>query len=384
MNMQRIYLDNNASTPASPEVIAEMLPYLAALHGNPSSNHWFGQRAKAALEEARNRVAALIHAPPSRLFFTSGGTEANNAVIWGVIHAVPGKRHIIASRVEHRSVLEPLNFLCGRGYEIELLDVDKEGGLDLEGLKKRLRPDTLLVSLLGVNNETGVLWPIAEIGGLLRERGILFHCDGVQMLGKIETDVMHLAVDFLSMSGHKIHGPKGVGAVYIRRGAPFVPLIMGGGQENNRRAGTENVPGIVGFGKAAELAAAWLACYGRNVGLLRDQLERAILARIPEALVNGLGLPRLPNTINVSFKGASAEAMVQELDELGFAVSAHSACHSNDLDPSHVLSAMGVPEAYLHGTLRISLSSRNTAEEIDNFLRVLPGVVAKSRRTFSV
>lgn len=381
--MQRIYLDNNAGTPASPEVIAEMLPYFATLYGNPSSNHWFGQQARAAIEEARDRAAALIHAPSSRVFFTSGGSEANNAVIWGVVHAVPGKRHIIASRVEHRSVLEPLTFLCGRGYEVELLDVDKKGGLDIEGLKKRLRPDTLLVSLIGANNETGVLWPIAEIGGLLRERGILFHCDGVQMPGKTEIDVRTLVVDFLSMSGHKLHGPKGVGAVYIRRGAPFVPLIMGGGQENNLRAGTENVPGIVGFGKATELAAAGLACYGRNVGLLRDQLEAAVLARIPDALVNGAGLPRLRNTINISFKGASAEAMVQELDELGFAVSAHSACHSNDLDPSHVLSAMGVPEDYLHGTLRISLGCQNTAEEIDNFLRVLPAVVAKSRRTVS-
>lgn len=379
MAMPRIYLDNNATTPLDPLVRQAMLPFLDEWFGNPSSNHRLGQLNREAVEQARVEVAALVKAPSSRIIFTSGGTESNNAAIWGAVLACPEKRHILASTVEHASVRKPLEFLKGRGYEVELLPIDRAGGLDLERLKGLLRPDTLLISLLGANNETGVLWPVAEIGRIARERGVPFHCDMVQMLGKMEVDLTATPVDFASFSAHKIHGPKGCGALYVRRGAPFVPFIMGGGQERNLRAGTENVAGIVGFGRAAVLAGERLTEFQDRMAELRDFLEHAIIEKIPGALVNGRELPRLPNTLNVSFMNASAEAIIQELDERGFSVAAQSACHSHDVSPSPVLSAMGVPEVYLHGSMRISLALQNTKEEVAAFLAVLPGLVERSR-----
>lgn len=381
--MRKIYFDNNATTPLDPEARAVMLPYLDDRFGNPSSGHRFGETAQAGLQPARRQVADLLHCLPASVIFTGGGTEANNTAIWSAITAAPAKKHIIASRVEHDSVLAPLRFLRERfGYEVELLPVDRQGGLDLDVLAGAIRPDTALVSLMGANNETGVIWPLAGIGELCHKEGVLFHCDAVQMVGKEPLDMEELAVDYLAMAAHKLHGPKGVGALYVKRTAPLTPLIMGAGQESGRRAGTENVAGIVGFGKACEIAGRELASCRQRLAGLRQRLEEAILKTIPESVVNGRALPRLANTLNVSFMNCAANGLIQELDERGVAVSAHSACHSGDLDPSHVLTAMGVEESFLHGTLRISLSRFNTEAEVDYFLGILPGLVEKSRQGF--
>lgn len=381
--MRRIYFDNNATTPVDPEVREAMLPYLGDRFGNPSSGHRFGEAAQHCLQPARQQVAALLNCGPANVMFTSGGTEANNTAIWSAVMAAPGKKHIISSRVEHDSVLSPLRFLGERfGYEIELLPVDFQGGLDCETLAGAIRPDTALVTLMGANNETGVIWPLAEIGEICQSRGVLFHCDAVQMVGKEPLDMGSLAVDYLAMAAHKLHGPKGVGALYVRRNAPFTPLIMGAGQESGRRAGTENVAGMAAFGKACEIAGRQLASCREGLAGLRQRIEDTIIGSIPDSVVNGSQLPRLANTVNVSFRNCAANGLIQELDEKGVAVSAHSACHSGDLDPSHVLTAMGVEETCLHGTLRVSLSRFNTAEEVDYFLDILPGLVEKSRRGF--
>jgi cysteine desulfurase len=383
--MQRIYFDNNATTPLDQAVYEAMLPYLSDRFGNPSSGHWFGENANFGLEEARNQVAGLIDCQPNRLFFTSGGTEANNMAIWSVISAHPEKKHIITSAVEHASVLNPLEFLEKKyGYEIEILPVGRQGGLDLEALDQAIRNDTVLVTLMGANNESGVIWPLKEIGNLCREKKVLFHCDAVQLVGKESVNVSDIPVDYLAIAAHKLHGPKGIGALYIKRTAPLASLIIGANQEGGYRAGTENVAGIVGFGKACELAANNLdVCRAKIMGL-RDKLQDRILAEIDDVIINGDGQPRLANTLNVSFKNCASGAMVQELDEKGIAVSAHSACHSGDLDPSHVLQAMEVPETHIHGTLRISLSRLNNDQEVDCFLKTLPEVVAKSRQGLAV
>lgn len=381
--MQRIYFDNNATTPIAPEVREAMRPYLESRFGNPSSNHRCGEEAKNALEEGREQVAGLLRCHPARLTFTSGGSEANNTAIWSAVNAFPEKRHIIASRVEHASVLKPLEFLQGRGYDIELLAVDEQGALDLDRLDAAINKDTLLVSLMGANNESGVLWPVAEIGAICRRKSVLFHCDAIQMLGKLALAVEKLPVDYLSVASHKMHGPKGIGALYVGRSTPFFPLIMGADQENGRRAGTENVAGIVGFGAAAALARPDLEAAGQQVAHLRDTLEKGICERIADVKVNGAGMPRLANTLNISFKHCSSASIIQELDERGIAVSAHSACQSGDLDPSHVLSAMQVPEDYRHGTLRISLSRYNTMVEVEQLLAILPPIITKSRAGFA-
>ena len=383
--MERIYFDNNATTPLDPTVREAMLPYLSEYFGNPSSGHYFGEEALAGITDARKQVAALFNCPPKSIFFTSGGTEANNTAIWSAISAFPEKKHIVSSIVEHASVLKPLEFLQQRfGYRIDLLPVSRDGALDLQLLSETIGPDTALVTLMGANNESGVVWPLAEIGALCRQKKVLFHCDAVQLIGKEPIDLEILPVDYLAIAAHKFHGPKGIGALYARRTAPFTPLIMGAGQEMEHRAGTENVAGIVGIGKASELAAGYLKAGISDVMNLRDSLQERIMADISEVIVNGAGQPRLSNTLNVSFKNCASGAMVQELDEKGIAVSAHSACHSGDLDPSHVLRAMAVPETHIHGTLRISLSRFNTAAEVDRLGEVLPDVVAKSRQGVAV
>lgn len=381
--MKRIYLDNNATTPIAPEVRETMLPFLGETFGNPSSAHHEGEEAKAELDTARARVAELLNTAPGRIVFTSGGTEANNLAIFSGAWADPQKRHLISSQVEHPSVLAPLQFLAGHGYEVELLEVGPNGGLNLDLLQSRIRPDTALVSLMGANNETGVLWPVAEIGTICRERGVLFHSDVVQMLGKEPLDAAELPVDYLSMGAHKLHGPKGAGALYVARKAPVTPYLRGAGQENGRRPGTENTPGLAGFGRACELAGQHLADYRLRVAALCNLLEEEIQAAAPEALVIGSGQPRLPNTINVCFKHCSSAGLVQEFDLRGIAVSGHSACHSGDLNPSPVLSAMGVPETHLHGSLRISLSRFTTREEVDRFLEALPEILAKAAGNFA-
>ena len=361
-----------------------MLRYLDEHFGNPSSGHRYGEAARHGLEQARARVATLINAEPNRVIFTSGGTEANNMAIASGAAANPARKHLLTSAVEHASVLKPLEFLARhQGYQLEVLPVATDGGLDLEEVAAAIRPETALVSLMAANNETGVVWPLAEIAALCRSRSVFFHCDAVQMAGKEEIDVRRLGVDYLSLAGHKLHGPKGIGALYVRRGAPLVPLILGAGQENGQRAGTENVAAAVGFGKACELAVESLPHYRSRISVMRDRLEKEILAAIPEARINGNEQPRLANTINVSFKNCASGALIQELDERGIAVSAHAACHSGDLTPSHVLAAMQVPETFQHGTLRISLSRFNTMDEVEALLAVLPGIVARSRRGFA-
>ena len=379
--MRSIYLDNNATTPLAPEVREAMLPYLDEWFGNPSSGHRLGEQARAGVEIARLQVAELINGEPDGLIFTGGGTEGNNTAIWCAISADRGKRHIISSAVEHPSVLGPLRFLRDQfNYEIELLPVNHAGGLDLDRLAAAIRPDTALVTMMGANNETGVLFDLHEIGRLCRARGVLFHSDVVQMAGKVAIDAQTLPVDYLTLASHKLHGPKGCGALYARRGAPITPLIMGPGQENGRRAGTENVAGLVGFGKACELARTALPETAPRLQTLRDLLEKEINEKIKAVRVNGLGQPRLDNTSNLSLQHCSSAMIIQELDEQGIAVSAHSACHSGDLNPSHVLTAMDVPETFLHGTLRVSLSRFNRQEEITIFIKALTAAAAKARQ----
>jgi cysteine desulfurase len=381
--MTRIYFDNNATTPVAPEVLAAMLPYLTDNFGNPSSGHREGELARAGVDEARAQVAALLNVAPARITFTSGGSEANNLAIFSAAGADPAKKHLIGAKVEHASALAPLRFLADHGYEVTLLEVKADGGLDLDRLRAAIRPGTGLVSLMGANNETGVLWPLAEIGAICRERGVLCHSDVVQLLGKEPIDAGALPVDYLSMAAHKLHGPKGVGALYSARRAPLTPLIRGASQENSKRAGTENTPGLAGFGRACELAGEQLSASHARIAALRDRLEAGILAAAPEAWIMGQSQPRLANTVNVCFKYCSSAGLVQELDARGIAVSGHSACHSGDLDPSHVLSAMGVAETHLHGSLRISLSRYSTEAEVERFLAVLPEIVTKSSRNFA-
>jgi len=377
--MLRIYLDNNATTMIDPLVRDAMLPYLSEYFGNPSSGHRHGEIARQAVEKAREQVSELAGCRPRDVFFTSGGTESNNMAIYSALAATPEKRSIITSNVEHPSVIEPLAYFERQGYSVEKLEVDDNGNINLEELEKTIRPDTVLVSLMAANNETGVIWDLEKIGGICRPKGVLFHCDAVQLTGKAAINMEKLPVDYLALAAHKMHGPKGCGALCVQPSTPVFPLIRGAGQERNKRAGTENVPGVVGLGNAAELALRFLARYGEHTARLRDRMEQRLLKEIPNTRINGSHAERLPNTSNVSFKNTSSAAIIQELDEHGISVSAHSACHSGNLDPSHVLTAMHVPEDYVHGTLRISLSRFSTEAEIENLLDLLPGIVAKSR-----
>jgi len=381
--MNRIYFDNNATTPVDPAARDAMLPYLDERFGNPSSAHRIGEAANLGVETAREQVATLLATSPARIFFTGGGSEANNMAIFSGAFADPGKKHLISSVVEHASVLQPLAWLGRQGFEIELLEVDEKGRLDLDRLREVIRDDTALVSLMGANNETGILWPLEEIGTICRDRSVLFHSDVVQMLGKEKIDAGSLPVDYLSMAAHKLHGPKGVGALYVSRTAPLRPLIHGAGQEKGKRAGTENTSGLAGFGMACQLAAGFLAEYRTKLSPLRDRLEEGITASDPQAMIMGRDQERLTNTVNVCFRHCSSAGLIQELDERSIAVSGHSACHSGDLDPSHVLSAMRVPENHLHGSLRISLSRNSTMAEVERFLDLLPDIVRKTRQDFA-
>ncbi len=383
--MKNVYFDNNATTPVDPAVLEAMLPCLGDLFGNPSSGHEYGEAAKDAIDKARKQVAGLLETEADRIIFTGGGTEANNLAIFSSVSASPDKKQIISSPVEHPSVLAVLEFLKLKlGYEIKYLPVDGNGSINLETLSALIGSETALVSLMGANNETGVLWPVMEIGKICREKKVLFHCDTVQMAGKVQLNVNELYVDYITLAAHKLHGPKGAGALFAGRGVPVTPHVMGSGQEGGRRAGTENVPGIVGFGKACEVAGHEFAENETKLRSMMERLTQSICENIPEVLVNGQSEPRLANTLNVSFKHASSAAMIQELELRGIAVSALSACHSGNQNPSSVLAAMAVPEPYLHGTLRISLGKNNTMEEVEYFLDVLPGLVAKSRHGFAL
>jgi len=376
--MRRVYLDNNATTRVAAEVLEEMLPYFEDLYGNPSSLHRFGRPVREAVEEARERVAELLGAWPDEVIFTSCGTESDNAAIRGVLEALPDKRHLVTTQVEHPAVLSLCRYLEGRGYEVTYLSVDRRGLLDLEELRASLREDTALVSIMFANNETGVLFPMEEIAEIVKERGIVLHTDAVQAVGKVEIDLRRLPIDLLSLSGHKFYAPKGVGALFVRRGTPWVPFVLGGHQEGGRRAGTENTASIVGLGKASELAKEEVADQGR-IKALRDKLERGIMESIPQVFLNGDPDRRLPNTSNLCFVGVEGEALLLRLDDEGIAVSTGSACSSGSGEPSHVLRAMKVPEPAVHGAIRFSLGRYTTEEDIDYVLEKVPTVVQELR-----
>ena len=374
-----VYLDNNATTMVAPEVFEEMRPYFSELYGNPSSLHSFGGNVAHALDEARRKLAALLGAGEEELIFTSCGTESDATAIHSALEEFPDKRHIVTSSVEHPAVLGLCGHLEKQGYEVTYLGVDEQGRLDLDELAEALRDDTAIVSLMHANNESGVVFPLAEIAEIVKARGILMHTDAVQSVGKLPLDLGELPVDFLSLSGHKLHGPKGVGALFVRRGAPFSSLLIGGHQEDNRRAGTENVASIVALGKAAELAGEHVAEERERVSAMRDRLQEELVARCPDTLVNGGAAPRLPNTLSISFGYVEGESIVLLLDELGIYVSTGSACSSDSLEVSHVISRMKVPEMYAHGSIRFSLSRYNTATEIDYVSARVPEVIKRLR-----
>jgi cysteine desulfurase len=375
-----IYLDNNATTRLLPEVLAAMMPYFGELYGNPSSIHLFAEQSREALRQSRVAVGRLIGSRPEEIVFTSGATEACNLAIFGAAAARPERRHIVVSSVEHHAVLHPIERLRAQGYEVTVLPVSSSGGLTAGEVASALRDDTLLVATMLANNETGVIFPIAEIAAAAKARGALLLCDATQAVGKIPVHARRLGVDYLALSAHKFHGPKGVGALAVRRGAPIVAQLVGGGQQWDIRSGTENVPGIVGLGMASYLARRRLeeGAY-EAVEALRDRLEQAILANIDRVVVNGGGEPRLPTTLNVSFEDSSGEAMLQLLDEVEIAASSSSACQSNVKEPSHVLTALGLSERYLHGSIRFGLSLLTTDDEVDELLARLPRIVARGR-----
>lgn len=377
----RIYFDHNATTPVAPAVIEAISRVLADEFGNASSVHHFGQRAKAVLDDARSAVAALLGAEPSEIVFTSGGTESDNFALRGVAEALEptGRRHLVASSIEHEAVLTTLKALARRGWRTTLLPVDATGIVHPDALAEALANDTAIVSVMHANNEIGTVQPIAELARIAHARGALFHTDAVQSVGKIPVDVRALGVDFLSLSAHKFNGPKGSGALWIKRGARVTSILTGGKHERNRRAGTENVPAIAGLGVAATLAAAKLGVEGARVGALRDRLEEAILARVPGTIINGAREPRVPNTTNVSFEAIEAESLLIALDLEGVAVSTGSACSSGTLEPSHVLRAMGLPSPRTQNSIRMSLGAGNTEAEVDFVVSKLPAIVDKLR-----
>jgi cysteine desulfurase len=379
--VQRIYLDHNATTPLLPAVVERMMVVLRDEFGNPSSVHHFGQQAKAALDDARTDVANLIGAEPSEVLFTSGGTEADNIAIRGAAEAVEatGRRHLIASGIEHEAVLNTVKALARRGWRTTLLPLDQSGIVSPAALRDALADDTAVVSVMHANNEIGTIQPVAELARLAHERGVLFHTDAVQSAGKIPVHVKTLGVDMLSMSAHKFYGPKGVGALWIRRGLRVLPILTGGRQERSRRAGTENVAGIVGMGVAARIAAGKMADEGRRLSALRDRLEAGILRAVPGTAVNGSDAARVPNTTNISFDRIEAESLLIALDLEGIAVSTGSACSSGTLEPSHVLKAMGFNAHRTQNSIRFSLGAANTEAEIDRVIAVLPGIAEKLR-----
>jgi cysteine desulfurase len=372
----RVYLDHNATTPVDPRVLEAMLPFLRGDYGNPSSLHWFGQRARAAVEEARARVAALVGASPAEIVFTASGSESDNMALRGVLaRARAERRGLVLSAVEHHAVLHTGKALSEEGVPVKIARVSEGGVVDLDDLAAKVQEGTALVSLMLANNETGVLQPVAEAARIARARGALVHCDAVQAGGKVPVDVGALAVDLLTLSAHKLCGPKGVGCLYVRRGTPMAPLVRGGGQERNRRAGTENVAGIAGFGTAADLAREGLAEEAPRLAALRERLEQRLLA-IPGTRRNGAE-PRLPNTANVSFEGVEAEDLVIALDLEGVAASTGAACAAGGVEPSHVLRAMGLPPERVQSSLRLSLGRSTTEDEVRRAGDVIAAVVSR-------
>ncbi len=373
------YFDNNATTRIAPEVVDAMIPFLREMWGNPSSAYAFGAQVHGHVEKAREKVAALINADPKEITFTSCGTESNNSAIHSALLTNPGKKHVITTAVEHSANINFGDYLQKRGYEVTYLPVDSDGHLDLGLLDKSIRPDTAIVSIMWANNETGVVFPIEEIAAICRSKGVLCHTDAVQTPGKLKIDVKALGVDFLSLSAHKLHAPKGIGLLYVKRRTKYQPYVIGGHQERGKRGGTENVANIVAFGRAAELAMATLEEENTRVRALRDKLENFILTNIPNTIRNGAKEPRLPNTTNICFEFVEAEAILLLLDREGICASSGSACTTGSLDPSHVLSAMGISPMRARGSVRFSLGLYNTEEEVDHLIKTLPPIIAKLR-----
>ena len=375
-----IYLDHAATTPVKPEVLEAMLPYFTEHYGNPSSVYKIAQRNKKAIDDARAVVAGHLGAQPNEIFFTSGGTEADNWAIKGIAAALKEKgNHVITTNIEHHAVLHPCQYLEKQGYEVTYLEVNADGLVSAEQVEAAIRPETILITIMYANNEIGTIMPIAEIGAVAKKHGIVFHTDAVQAIGHLPIDVRAQNIDLLSLSGHKFYGPKGTGALYIRRGLQLPPLLHGGGQERNRRAGTENVPGIVGLATALDLAYQDLEAKNAKLKGLRDYLIDGIEARIPYCRLNGHREARLPNNVNVSFEFIEGESLLLLLDMEGIAASSGSACTSGSLDPSHVLLALGLPYEQAHGSIRFTLGEDNTREEMDVVLAKLPPFVEKLR-----
>lgn len=373
------YFDNNATTRVAPEVIEAMVPMLRDFWGNPSSAYAFGSQVHGHVEKARERVAALVNCDPKEVVFTSCGTESNNSAIHSALVTQPNKRHVITTGVEHSANMNFGEYLQKRGFEVTFLPVESDGSLDLHLLEKTIRPDTAIVSIMWANNETGVMFPIEEIAAICRSKGVLCHTDAVQVPGKVKIDVKQLGVDYLSLSAHKLHAPKGIGMLYVKRRTKYQPYVIGGHQERGRRGGTENVANIVGFGRAAELAMEHLNDENTRVRAMRDKLENTILTTIPNTVRNGAKEPRLPNTSNIAFDFVEAEAVLLLLDQLGICASSGSACTTGSLDPSHVLTAMGLAPMRARGSVRFSLGIYNSEAEVDYVLKHLPGIIKRLR-----
>lgn len=374
-----IYLDNNATTKVAPEVIEVMLPIFSDLYGNASSMHSFGGQMAQYMSTGREQVASILGAQADEILFTSCGTESDNTAIMSAVEIQPEKKHFVTTRVEHAAVLSMGSWLENHGYEVTWVGVDSKGQIDLEELKSSIRKDTAMVSIMHANNETGTIFPIDKIAQIVKEKDVLLHVDAVQSVGKEYLDLSKTPIDFLALSGHKLHAPKGIGVLYIRRGTRFRPYVRGGHQERGRRAGTENVPYIVGLGKACELAQKSLEYERDQVAKLRDKLETALLATIPNCIINGDKDYRLSNTTNISFESVEGEAILYMLDQFGICASSGSACTSGSLEPSHVLRAMGIPFTYAHGSVRFSLSRYTTESEINTVLEVLPKIISNLR-----
>ncbi len=378
--MKRIYFDHNATTPVLPEVFDAMVPYLKEHWGNPSSIHWAGRGTRKAVDEAREQVCRLLNCAPLELIFTSSGTEGDNHAIKGIAYSKKDKgNHIITTKVEHPAVLNTCKYLAKEGFEVTYLDVDAEGMIDLDALRAAITGKTILITVMYANNETGVIFPIPEIAEIAKERGVTFHTDAVQAAGKLPMDLKTLNVDLLTISGHKLYGPKGMGALFARRGVRLTPLIHGGHHERNRRGGTENVAGIVGFGKACEIALRDMDSEISHLKALRDRLEKGMAEKIPHIKVNGKADRRLSNTSNISFEFVEGESLLLNLDMKGVAASSGSACTSGSLEPSHVLLAMSLSHEMSHGSVRFSLGKNNTVEEIDYLLEIMPPIVERMR-----
>jgi len=377
--VKTVYVDNNATTRVAPEVLEVMQPFFSEYYGNPSSMHFFGGQVQKKVDEARVRVAEFLGAEPSEIVFTSCGTESDNAAILGTLDSYPEKRHIITTRVEHPAVGNVSTYLGRKGYRVTELSVDREGRLELDELRESLTDGTAVVTIMYANNETGVIFPIEEIGEIVKAKGIPFHTDAVQAAGKIPLSMKKSKLDMLSISGHKLHAPKGIGILYIRKGTKFSPFLIGGHQEKGRRGGTENVPYIIGLGKACELAQKHLNEENTKIKALRDYLEAKLLEKIPNTLVNGERVHRLPNTTSLSFEYVEGESILLLLSDLGICASSGSACTSGSLEPSHVLRAMGVPFTAAHGSIRFSLSIYNTKEEMDYIIEHLPPIIQRLR-----